>query len=56
VSGAIHDRDHNAALNLEHLAASLAESLNACGEDGSGLGSGSSETSLSEAGTRQAVA
>ena len=52
----VHDRDHNAALNLEHLAVSLTESLNACGEDGSDSNFGLSETDLDEAGTRQAVA
>jgi len=54
--GTIHDRDLNAALNLEHLAVRETESLNVCGEEGSGLDFGSGETSLSEAETRQAVA
>jgi len=31
--GAVHDRDMNAAKNLESLAASLSERLNDCGED-----------------------
>jgi putative transposase len=34
--GSVHDRDHNAARNLEKMAASSA--VSACGEDGSGLG------------------
>ena len=47
--GSLHDRDHNAAMNLKNLAASSA--VSACGEEGSGqrtrvLG----ETSLDEAG------
>jgi putative transposase len=59
--GCVHDRDHNAAVNLENwgvnalLAVSSTESLNACGEEGSGLGFGSSETDLCEAGIRHEV-
>jgi len=34
--GAVHDRDLNAAKNLESLAVSSTESLNACGEESSG--------------------
>lgn len=33
-----HDRDFNASVNLEHVAASLSETQNACGEESSGLG------------------
>ena len=59
--GCIHDRDLNAAINLENwgvrslVAASSAETLNACGEEGPGSGSGSSETVLCEAGIRHGV-
>jgi putative transposase len=62
VCGCIHDRDFNAAVNLEHwgvaslLAASSAESLNACGEEGSGGSVSCHETSLCEAGIRQEAA
>jgi putative transposase len=34
--GVIHDRDHNAAINLKNLAAGCA--VTACGAEGSGLG------------------
>jgi putative transposase len=34
--GVIHDRDHNAAINLMNIAAGCA--VTACGADGSGLG------------------
>lgn len=59
--GCVHDRDHNAAVNLENwgvrslVAASSAETQNACGEEGSGLGFGSSETDLDEAGIRHEI-
>ena len=57
--GCIHDRDFNASVNLENcgtktlLAVGSKESINACGEEGSGSDLGLSETSLSEAGIRQ---
>ncbi len=56
--GCIHDRDHNAAVNLKNwgvrslLAVSSTERLNACGEEGSGLSFDSGETILNEAGIR----
>ena len=59
--GCVHDRDHNASVNLENwgvnalLAVSSTESLNACGEEGSGPSSDSSETDLDEAGIRHEV-
>ena len=65
--GCVHDRDHNAAVNLENwgvqslatshalLAVSSTESLNACGEEGSGLSFDSGETDLDEAGIRHEV-
>ena len=59
--GCVHDRDHNAAVNLENwgvnalLAVSSTESLNACGEEGSGSGFGHCETDLCEAGIRHEV-
>jgi putative transposase len=46
------NRDLNAAINLEQVAASSAETLNACGEEGAGLPL-ASETGLCEAGTQQ---
>ncbi len=57
--GCVHDRDHNAAVNLENwgvnalLAVSSTESLNACGEEGSGGGPRRYETGLDEAGSRR---
>lgn len=59
--GCVHDRDYNAAVNLEHwgvnviLAASSAESLNACGEASAGIGASRCETGLNEAGIRYGV-
>jgi hypothetical protein len=59
--GAVHDRDLNAAKNLENwgvnslLAASSAESINACGEDSYGLDLGLCETNLCEAGIRYEI-
>jgi len=56
VCGSVHDRDINAAMNLKKMAAfSLAGSspVTACGENGSGLCFGISETSLGEAGIQQ---
>ena len=56
--GCVHDRDHNAAVNLENwgvnslLAVSSTERLNACGEEGSGPSFDSGETDLDEAGIR----
>jgi len=44
-----HDRDYNASVNLEKVAASETETINACGEEGSGLGEISSETVFDEA-------
>ena len=55
----MHDRDFNALVNLENwgmktlLAVSSTESINACGEEGSGSDLGLGETSLGEAGIRQ---
>jgi putative transposase len=59
--GCIHDRDHNAAVNLENwgvhslLAVSSTERLNARGEEGSGRDSGCGETDLDEAGIRHEI-
>jgi putative transposase len=59
--GCVHDRDHNAAVNLENwgvnalVAASSAETQNACGEEGSGCDFGCGETDLDEAGIRHEV-
>ena len=59
--GCVHDRDHNAAVNLENwgvrslLAVSSTERLNACGEEGSGSGFGHCETDLDEAGIRHEI-
>ena len=54
--GVHHDRDHNASVNLENVAASLSETLNDCGGEGSGLRLvAGSETSLNEAGMKQGV-
>ena len=56
--GCVHDRDFNAAVNLEHwgvdslLAVSSPERLNACGEEGSGRSFDCGETDLDEAGIR----
>ena len=50
--GCVHDRDHNAAVNLEQwgldslVAVSFTETLNACGESGSGPVATSGETTL----------
>ena len=57
----MHDRDFNALVNLENwgmktlLAVSSTESINACGEEGSGSDLGLGETGLSEAGIRQEI-
>ena len=59
--GCVHDRDLNAAVNLEHwgvdalVAASSAETLNARGGEGSGPDFGSGETNPGEAGSRHEV-
>ena len=59
--GCVHDRDHNAAVNLENwgvrslLAVSSTERLNACGEESSGHGLDCGETDLDEAGIRHEV-
>jgi putative transposase len=54
--GVIHDRDMNAARNLEWVAASSAETINACGEESSGLLVTASETALGEAGMKRVLA
>jgi transposase len=36
--GAVHDRDFNASKNLEHLAVSSTDSINAYGDEGSDVG------------------
>ena len=59
--GCVHDRDLNAAGNLEHwgvdalLAASSAESQNARGGEGSGSDLGHCETNPGEAGIRHEI-
>jgi putative transposase len=50
--GVIHDRDRNAARNLEYLARSSQERLNARGEASSGLPVMAGETSFEEAGMK----
>jgi len=60
--GCVHDRDFNAAVNLENwgvnalLAASSTESLNACGEGGSDYDSGRSEPTSAKQELRRDVA
>jgi putative transposase len=53
--GAIHDRDVNAAKNLERLALATVSSTGsyACGEEGSGLALAPGETGLGEAGSQR---
>jgi putative transposase len=51
-----HDRDMNAAVNLEWVAASSAETINACGEESSGSGVILNETVLGEARMKQVLA
>jgi len=59
--GCVHDRDLNAAVNLEHwglmslVAASSAETQNARGGEGSGGGLGRCETNPGEAGIRHEI-
>jgi len=59
--GCVHDRDLNAAVNLEHwgvdalVAASSAETLNARGGEGSGSDLGHCETNPGEAGIRHEI-
>jgi putative transposase len=53
--GIVHDRDVNAAKNLERLALATASSAGsyACGEEGSGLALAPGETGLGEAGSQR---
>jgi putative transposase len=51
--GVIHDRDFNASMNLESVAISSMETLNACGGASSGVIARSRETGSVEAGNRQ---
>jgi putative transposase len=59
--GCVHDRDHNASVNLENwgvnalIAVSSTEMSNACGEEGSGPSFDSGETDLDEAGIRHEI-
>lgn len=52
--GIVLDRDLNAARNLQHVAASVSETINACGDGSSGPAT-SGETAVDEAGTRPLV-
>ena len=51
--GVIHDRDFNASMNLEFVAVSSTETLNACGGASSGVIARLRETGSVEAGNRQ---
>ncbi len=51
--GAVTDRDYNAAQNIVRVAVSSIDTQNACGQRSAGSYSGTGETALDEAGTKQ---